>query len=344
MLITHDEFRDGLYGFNITDCAVRNRNFLHFSVRHGKESEDAGILTEHTVTKKEVGVYLNRKLESRLSTLPLRNFERLLVGATMDDRWNQVVCVDLDGQVYARGNGEDKVEKRIPKSMEGPMRSAVVGIKTIQGRLYAVGGSNSVCYRVGPDQWQSLCLNLPMVKSEKEYTVDWASKNTFRDIDGFSFDDLYVAGGEGHVFHFDGKQWQQIAFPSNMYLHAVCCGGDGYVYIGAQSGALFKGRGDTWKKIDNGGFSLPYKDMVWFKNQLWCTSDYGLWVLDEKGKIIDAPIPDEIKICSGNLSVGDDVMLMAGLGGAAYHDGQQWHLIFNALKMSEQVEKQSKHE
>ncbi|MCV4592615.1 hypothetical protein OFC51_26410, partial [Escherichia coli] len=65
-------------------------------------------------------------------------------------------------------------------------------------------------------------------------------------VDGFSENDIYAAGGKGDVWNFDGDEWRQIHFPSNMLIESICCGQDGYVYIGAQSGTVFKGRKDQW--------------------------------------------------------------------------------------------------
>ena len=193
-----------------------------------------------------------------------------------------------------------------------------------------------MCRRVGVNDWESFCYDLP-VPTAKEYD-DSAKRSAmlFEDIDGFNEADMVVVGGKGVVWQLQGKSWRQVAFPSNMYLHSVCCGGDGHVYIGAQSGTIFKGRGDQWKMIHRGQFTLPFKDMVWHQGQLWCTSDYGLWTL-QGGELVQADVPSEIYVCAGNLSVGDGVMLMAGTHGAAFHDGQRWQLIFNQHAMEQRA-------
>ncbi len=111
-----------------------------------------------------------------------------------------------------------------------------------------------------------------------------------------------------------------------MYIHNVCCAGDDYVYVGMQSGSVLRGRENTWELIHTGTLTLPFKDIVWFAGKVWCTSDYGVWTIDN-GKLTDADIPVLAHSCSGNLSVGDGVMLLAGRYGAAVFDGKSWEQL-----------------
>jgi hypothetical protein len=158
----------------------------------------------------------------------------------------------------------------------------------------------------------------------------------FDDFDAFSESDIYAAGGKGDVWHYDGKAWHRISFPSNMWLETVCCGEDGYVYIGAQSGNLFRGRDKAWELIHRDNLSLTFKDMVWFGDRVYATSDYCLWEIKD-GKVRDSQEPIDITICSGNLSVGDGVMLLAGHSGAALYDGEKWTQLFSLAKLSDQA-------
>lgn len=317
----------------IKDCVVRNKNFFHFSVRNTKESRKASAIAENNVTKGEVGIYLHRNPHDCISYQTFKNMGQMYIGSASYDGYDEVVCVDEEGHIYARNSGckYDGIEKKIPFGIDGPLRNIITKIKHISGRLYIVGYNNSVGYRDGVNDWQSLCLNLPVFDYSKE-KGRFGDEFKLRDIDGFSHDDLYVVGGKGNVWHFSGTEWERINFPSNVHLETVCCAGDGYVYIGGQSGTLFKGRGHQWKKISAGGYTLPFEDIVWHAGKVWCTSDYGLWCLDDE-YLIPADLPSEIAVAAGHLSVGDGVMLMAGMYGAAWHDGQEWHLLFNSIEL-----------
>ncbi|HED5893881.1 TPA: hypothetical protein R5R88_004491 [Salmonella enterica] len=316
----------------IKDCVVRNKFFFHFSVRNIKESRKASAISENEVTKGEVGFYLNRSLDDCISRRTFKNMGQMYIGTAPYDDYDEVVCIDDEGHVYARSSGSryNGMEKKIPFGIDGPLRNIVMKIKNILGRLYIVGHNNSVGYRKGVNEWQSLCLNLPVFDYSKE-KGRLGDEFELRDIDGFSHDDLYVVGGKGNVWYFSGAEWERINFPSNVYLETVCCAGDGFVYIGGQSGILFKGRENKWSKISAGGYSLPFEDIVWHAGKVWCTSDYGLWCLDGD-TLVPADLPSEIAVAAGHLSVGDGVMLMAGMYGAAWHDGQEWHLLFNSVE------------
>ena len=113
---------------------------------------------------------------------------------------------------------------------------------------------------------------------------------------------------------------------------------DGFVYVGAESGTVFKGRNHEWQLIERGYLTLPFEDMVWFQDRVWCTSDYGLWVIEDD-TVEYADVPPEVKVCSRSLSVSDNIMLLAGFGGAAFHDGKAWQVIFNTIEMEAKLRK-----
>jgi hypothetical protein len=247
------------------------------------------------------------------------------------------VCISSNGKAFISGGGQYDRED-IAMAKEGPRRGAIRRARMIHGMAYAVGAGHTVCRRRGLNDWESLCLNLPLGTPAEHNDEKKSGDMAFEDIDGFSHNDLYAIAGRGVVWHFDGKAWRRIPFPSNMFLESVCCAGDGNVYIGAQSGTLFRGRGDKWEMIYRGHMSLPFKDIVWHANRLWCTSDYGLWTVNS-GKLEPVEdLPAEIQVCAGNLSVADGVMLMGGVHGAAFHDGQKWQLIFNQYQMEKSLE------
>lgn len=339
MKVTQSEFTRMLQGYQIIDCVVRSHVAFHFVGRNMAEGEKAGVMSEGKVTKRAISFFDDEPKGNRVGTMDLTNFSTVFSGACkLKDGTDQVTFIDSGRQVFTRGGGFRGMESPIPVGEKGPMRGIVCRVRMIEGHLYVAGSHRSVCRRKGVNDWESFCFDLPIPTLKEHEDVKLSDAMTFLDIDGFNEADMYVVGGKGVVWHLQGKNWRQVAFPSNMYLESVCCGGDGNVYIGAQSGTIFKGRGNQWKMIHRGEMSLPFKDMVWHQNKLWCTSDYGLWTL-EGDELVRADVPSEIYVCAGNLSVGDGVMLMAGTNGAAFHDGQKWQLIFNQHAMEQQVAK-----
>ncbi|MDQ1835551.1 WD40/YVTN/BNR-like repeat-containing protein, partial [Massilia scottii] len=212
-------------------------------------------------------------------------------------------------------------------------RGAIFRMKMIQGYAYVCGGNRSAGKRLDKGEWFSHSEAIPKLAD--------SSDAGFEDIAGFSENDLYAVGGKGDVWHYNGKTWQQVSFPTNIWTTTVCCGGDGNVYISCYEGLTFMGRDNRWKKIYDGGISLGFKDMVWHEGKVWCTNDNGVWTI-ENGKLARASgLPSEIYVCSGSLSVNDGVMLMAGLGGAAFMEQGQWHNLFLRGEMEMAVRKSS---
>lgn len=336
MPITEEEFAVNLQGYLIVDCAVRNRRFLYFVTRNEDESARAGAISEATVNKRLINYIAGEKFGNRLGHRWFTGRQRASISASQEQE-DKIVLVDSSGYVFAAGGGVAEEEASIPKGKDGPRRGAVRRVRMIDGRLYVAGSDHTVCRRRGRNDWESLTLDLPLPTRAQFDNERLSEDMAFNDIDAFSHEDLYVVGGRGVVWHCDGKRWRRVPFPSNMFLESVCCAGDGQVYVGAQSGTLFRGRGDRWQMLERGEMSLPFKDIVWHAGRLWCTSDYGLWTLDGE-RLVKVDLPSEIAVCTGNLSVADGVMLMAGVHGAAFHDGERWHHIFNHYEMTQAVE------
>lgn len=325
-------FRKSFSGYQIQDVAVRNKEVFYFLCRNKKEAEQASAVSAGNVTKRFTSFVIDES-EIIVGHWELEGYSYLTLSSFVGPV-EKSVCISSQGHVFLAGGGEYGQED-IPMGIEGPRRGAILRARMIGGTVYAVGAYHTVCWRDPVDGWVSLCLNLPLGTPAEHDDEKKSQEMAFNDIDGFDANDLYVVGGRGVVWHCNGKNWRRIPFPSNMLLESVCCGKDGNVYIGAQSGALFCGRRDKWKMIHRGNMSLPFKDIVWHADQLWCTSDYGLWTL-KNGEIQAVEgLASEIKVCAGNLSVADGVMLMGGVHGAAFHNGNKWQLIFNQYQMEQ---------
>ncbi len=132
------------------------------------------------------------------------------------------------------------------------------------------GGRNSVTRRKGNNDWKGFTSSI--LDPERDYNLF----NMFNDIDGFNENDICCVGNDEQIYYFNGKLWQKIDFPSNCDLEIVYCAGDGYVYASGKKGLTFKVRGNHWKTINNISIQLPFKDIVWHEECVWCTNDYGV--------------------------------------------------------------------
>jgi hypothetical protein len=242
----------------------------------------------------------------------------------------------VDGEYRVGYESEDAYLQG--KTIEDNLRfGGIRRLVVINNRTYLVaGGYRNILKHLGGDSWVAHSKEL-WPKNKKEFEQFQKANYGFNDLAGFSEDDMYAVRGKGDVFHYTGKIWEQIAFPSNMLIYTVCCGSDGWVYIGGQSGTVFKGRSNEWKALNKGSFTLEFRDMVWFQDRVYATSDYGFWEI-VGDKIREVDVPKDIKVCSGHLSVGDGVMLLAGVNGIAVYDGKDWEVIADLIMMQRQVE------
>jgi hypothetical protein len=57
---------------------------------------------------------------------------------------------------------------------------------------------------------------------------------------GLNADDLYAAGADGVVLHFEGRAWRRLEVPATTHLRRITGGGD--IWIGGDTGVLLRNR------------------------------------------------------------------------------------------------------
>jgi hypothetical protein len=355
MLITLDEYKKGFHQWDMTfwcrDCVVRNKDIFVFVTEPSltdeqvKEEEENGWSSD--LRPKGIMIYIRYKdIGKQWSGGYHQNWAPMVIGASQKPASHSVsieriaVYPSFDRRCFVTGSGPAYEDVPLAGAKRGDFaRGHIAKLKPLEGHLYACGGNRSFGKRLGKGQWQSFSQDIPYPEKS---SGTWYG---FDDFDGWSETDIYAAGGEGDVWHYDGREWRQIPFPSNLPLNSVCCGGDGNVYISGYGGDTFVGRGDRWKMIRGGGMSLPFRDMVWYEDRVWCTSDYGLWTI-HNGRIARPNVPATVSGCCGNLSVGDGVLLLAGLCGAVFKENGQWHeiVLFSTMEKLLALEEAEKKE
>ncbi len=312
-MINEKQWNKAFDGFNIVDCAVRSKvalSFICIKATNGTVEEEPN--------KRLVNVFLDTGEVEFTEYTGFAHPSLTVARKPLE----QAVMVGIDGVVAVLGSGIHGLETEIPMgSDETPLFTSASAIATIDGIVYAAGNWRTVCRRTAAGVWENMAdrKTLPIPERNQHGSND----DGFDVIDGFNDHDIYCAGGYGDVWRFDGVQWHHCLLPTSMNIESICCAGDGYVYVGLQSGSVVRGRENSWQLIHRGRLSLPFKDMVWFDGKVWCTSDYGIWTI-VNGKLAEADVDDSTRSCSGNLAVGDGVMLLAGMYGASYFDGKTW--------------------
>jgi hypothetical protein len=333
-MISSSNFRKDFLGFNIVDCIVRRKDFLYLLAREDytqnkawREGMDAP--SESTLKKRVIAFMRYKAGEEQWAQVELASFD-LFHGGLAFEPVEHLVCIDTGGSVYASGKGVSGLEGNVAPEQGGPLRGAATKLVTVGEDLYLVGGGRSLAIRRGVKQWDWMSNRFPYSWSKDRETAG------FRDMHGADNSNLYAVGRGGDVWNYRGVNWNKCAFPSNLSLSTVCCAPDGTVYVSGYEGETYRGAGDLWKQIAKPELSIPFKDMVWYGDRVWCTNDYGLWWI--KGdKLEMADVPSNIKVCSGNLSARDGVLLLAGYSGAAVMEEGQWKVIFNYNEMAEKA-------
>ena|GEM_PF-742759 len=346
-------FRALGYQFKISDCVVRNNELLALLIKavgtEELEAEEEQKQWDPALRQKGV-VQWNRK-SKQWAVLVEGGLEPMLIGVSHEPA-SHIVSIEQylsDFEPDEReeiggmrslilGSGSPYKDTPLGRfnASEGAdgafLRGAVTKLKTVDGYLYACGTLRSFGKRIGQGKWISYTQHFPTVDPSKGLRVG------FNDFGAFSEYDIYLAGFRGDVWHFNGIKSRQIPIPTNIDLETICCAGNGEVYISGAKGMTFHGRGDRWERVENeepyeDPVDLHFRDMVWYEKKVWATNDDGLWVI-ENNTIKEANVPDWVQDCSGNLSVGNGVLLLAGEGGAVFRENGEWHkiLLFDEME------------
>ena len=328
-----DQLFPRLAGFNVIDCAIKNREILYLLVRedytqHPQWTDAKEAPSEGRLAKRLLSLNLKSADEKKWGIGHLRGLGTSVCEVAFAPE-EKIVVLDSTSKAWSPTPGKDGFEGPIPTEYEGGVkRGGFSKARSFGGRLFACGTARQIFSRVSPGVWE--LVGEPMPEPD-EYKI------SFVDFDGFSADDIYAVGDPGDIWHLSHAVWRRLKFPSNWGLSAVCCGGDGRVYVGAGS-HIFRGAEDKWEKlISKVQSALPIKDLVWYEDQLWATNDYGVWVLKDD-VLVEADVPAGVKVCSGNLATRDGVLLLAGYGGAAYKRDGQWTEIFHDHEVREWFE------
>lgn len=282
----YDKLRKAIKSYHVSNCAIRSKDSIYITFEdHQEDDENADILFC-------AGLFYPKT-------------ERVWSGDLFSNVYRVQSCVipkgpailvDFKGQVLSQ-IGETsretkfKFEKRLPLIRQ----VCVMQVREIAGKAYMAGSLRTVFRREGPNKWTCLSGNDLSVRDETDRQKrDFG----FRDIDGFSADDIYACGGEGDLFHYDGKQWNEIDCPTNVSLLSICCAGNGKVYVGGRKGMLLEGRGDEWEVVDKCGSSW-IRSLAWYKDKLYLAADTGPYEY-HNGKLQRVPglsglsfVPDE---------------------------------------------------
>jgi len=245
-------------------------------------------------------------------------------GGALNTPKHQFMFISESGHVHTVGGGT-------PLTPQNPISNSRAALnttdspalffhnaKSIEGKIYAINNMRIVV-KFTDNKWIQLKNGLP------DYEEIIGKESGFSDIDGFSEDDIYAGGGNGDLWHWNGKKWKQIDCPTNAFLDNICCGDDGLVYITMNKNAILCGRGDNWEFI-NQNMTDNFESIVWFKDRIYLSSSHQLFQIKDK-KFSAANEGEFRSLIWGNLSVGNGIMVAALGRRIGIYDGKTWAII-----------------
>lgn len=111
----------------------------------------------------------------------------------------------------------------------------------------------------------------------------------FEAIDGYSSSEVYACGLGGKIWYCDGQIWREVDTPTRLFLSAIHCAPDGYVYVAGQDGTLLRGRETDWELIQHSVRDY-FWSLSWFHNELYACSLQKLYVLRD-GDLHELDLP-----------------------------------------------------
>jgi hypothetical protein len=209
----------------------------------------------------------------------------------------------------------------------GTKTTFIGNAKVIDGKMYAIDVGRIAYRRDAPDTWTLLNNGLPDFFAEKD-----GSKLGFLGIDGFSERDIYAAGYNGDVWHWNGQRWKKVPMPTNADIYGVCCGGDGLVYMSTGVETFVVGRKNRWEIIRYGDnedlYDVKFRHMVWFKDRVYM--GYGSTLYEIKdGKFKQSRLNDleGRPVDWSCLDANDEILLAGSKLHVALFDGERFETV-----------------
>jgi len=150
-------------------------------------------------------------------------------------------------------------------------------VAAVGDTIFAVGMGRSVIRRFRRGSWTEFGPGIT--------DADQGQVVGFEGIDGFSPDDIYVAGWAGEIWHWVHDAWRRIDSPTNGNLNAVACDRQrALVYAVGDNGTMVRGSGDQWDVVDTRR-AENLQDVVVFAGDVFVVTDFRILRLTPAGLV-----------------------------------------------------------
>jgi hypothetical protein len=160
-------------------------------------------------------------------------------------------------------------------------------IRHIDGKLYVCGYSGQVYVR-NPSGWTHLDEGLLQTspKTPDEAIAAIANKRSLVDINGYNGSDLYVAGNNGFVAHYDGRSWTRIETNTDEQLNCICCDEKGVVIVGFNGAVLVGDYRAGFRDLSAVEDNSYLYSVTRYQDKLYIGANDGPYVFDHKMTLV----------------------------------------------------------
>jgi len=280
--------------FIINDGYVYRRNRLYVAAKSTEAEEDDGSVAAIIVDK-------------NWNTLEIND---LVISVACLEVYGLGFFLGHSGTILVTGAGDIQLEHLPVSEKLGP----ALRLKNIHGELYACGMSGQAYVRRG-GSW--VLLDSKLIGTAQ---VD------FQDIDGFGPDDLYCTTSFGEVYHFQGRQFVLVDFPSNRPLNAVRRIGVNEVIVCGDAGVAYRGNASGWTFVGDPDFTLTFWDAATYHDKLYLATSTEILVSD-KGHLAPVNVDASGVMNCHRLHANDGVLVSFGTSCILAFDGYRWDRI-----------------
>ena len=166
-------------------------------------------------------------------------------------------------------------------------------------------------------------IPLVVVGSTADFTVN---KPIINRVWGSSDKDVWAAGNNGNMIHWDGKAWRRIAVPTGNDLLGIWGASDKDVWAVGEAGVVIHWDGTAWSRVTS---SVPDSSAL---NDVWGSSGSNIWAVGDRGVVIQYDgtawgahsLPQINNLLTVWASGSSDAWIGGDLGLLLHWDGTGW--------------------
>lgn len=193
----------------------------------------------------------------------------------------------------------------------------LLALKYIGNHLYTCGSQNQVLKQVDGN-WIKIDQG---IYSPLEDEVD----RSLNALDGFSEEDIYAVGDDGHIFHWNGNIWKSVDSPTNLSFYSILCTSTKDIYIAGAGGLIFKrALNQSWIDLNIDKLTNEsIESLVEYKGSIYAACHEALLRIDDN-KLSIVNIPLKGKHSFDALSTNLEILWCVGDESVLAFDGIAW--------------------